>query len=96
MKTPQDIEAALNMPGGHIFHGDLQWPWLAEDSTVETPADRWGVATGVDNVLVCGSGRVEVARSAGSAGTTPRWRRWRCYDGHDGAGGSGRTRPSRR
>ena len=56
VKTPQDVDAALNMPGGHIFHGDLQWPWLPEGSPVETPADRWGVATGINNVLVCGSG----------------------------------------
>lgn len=56
VKTPQDIEAALNMPGGHIFHGDLQWPWLTAERPAETPAERWGVSTGVDNVLVCGSG----------------------------------------
>ncbi|MEJ7742561.1 MAG: NAD(P)-binding protein [Nocardioidaceae bacterium] len=56
VKTPQDIEAALNMPGGHIFHGDLQWPWLTAECAAETPAERWGVATGIANVLVCGSG----------------------------------------
>ena len=26
-KIPQDIERDLAMPGGHIFHGDLEWPW---------------------------------------------------------------------
>jgi phytoene dehydrogenase-like protein len=56
VKTPQDIESALNMPGGHIFHGDLQWPWLPAGCAAETPAERWGVATGITNVLVCGSG----------------------------------------
>ena len=30
--TPVDIEAELGMPGGHIFHGDLAWPWLADDA----------------------------------------------------------------
>ncbi|MEJ7742532.1 MAG: hypothetical protein WKF73_08305 [Nocardioidaceae bacterium] len=44
------------MPGGHIFHGDLQWPWLPAGCAAETPAERWGVATGIGNVLVCGSG----------------------------------------
>ena len=24
--SPLDVEAALAMPGGHIFHGDLAWP----------------------------------------------------------------------
>ncbi|MGI8577966.1 MAG: phytoene desaturase family protein [Nocardioidaceae bacterium] len=55
-KSPADIEQALNMPGGHIFHGDLQWPWLPMEVDPVTPAERWGVGTGVDNVMVCGSG----------------------------------------
>jgi phytoene dehydrogenase-like protein len=55
-KTPYDIEVALNMPGGHIFHGDLSWPWLDPGFDPVTAAERWGVATGIDNVFVCGSG----------------------------------------
>ncbi|MGH3471358.1 MAG: phytoene desaturase family protein, partial [Nocardioidaceae bacterium] len=55
-KTPQDIEHALNMPGGHIFHGDLQWPWLDDGAEQATAGQRWGVDTGVPNVLLCGSG----------------------------------------
>lgn len=55
-KTPYDIEAALNMPGGHIFHGDLAWPWLDAGFEPATAADRWGVGTGISNVFVCGSG----------------------------------------
>jgi phytoene dehydrogenase-like protein len=54
--APQDIDEALAMPGGHIFHGDLSWPWAPNRSRLETAAQRWGVATEVDNVLVCGSG----------------------------------------
>lgn len=57
VKTPRDIETELNMPGGHIFHGPLQWPWLdAEAAHPETPAERWGVASPDANVLLCGSG----------------------------------------
>jgi len=56
VKTPQDIEAELAMPGGHIFHGDLDWPWASNRALLETPAQRWGVATDVPNVLMCGSG----------------------------------------
>lgn len=55
-KTPRDVEAALAMPGGHIFHGDLAWPWLDEHERPAGPAERWGVATDHERVLVCGSG----------------------------------------
>ncbi|WP_121254690.1 phytoene desaturase family protein [Nocardioides ferulae] len=55
-KTPQDVEADLAMPGGHIFHGDLDWPWAPNRSRLETPAQQWGVQTHVPSVLLCGSG----------------------------------------
>jgi phytoene dehydrogenase-like protein len=55
-KIPQDIEADLAMPGGHIFHGDLEWPWAPARARLETPAERWGVQTGHSAVLLCGSG----------------------------------------
>lgn len=55
-KTPTEIEHELWMPGGHIFHGDLAWPWLEEDEHPRTPAARWGVATSHPRILLCGSG----------------------------------------
>jgi phytoene dehydrogenase-like protein len=55
-KTPQDIDHALAMPGGHIFHGDLAWPWSPNRTRMDSAAQRWGVATDLDNVLLCGSG----------------------------------------
>ena len=55
-KVPQDVEDDLAMPGGHIFHGDLEWPWAGSRQTLDTPAQQWGVATDVDTVLLCGSG----------------------------------------
>lgn len=55
-KTPPEIEADLAMPGGHIFHGDLDWPWAPHRVLLDTPARRWGVATDLDSVLLCGSG----------------------------------------
>jgi phytoene dehydrogenase-like protein len=51
-KTPYDIEASVGMPGGHIFHGDLQWPWATDPVDV----GRWGTETDVANLLICGSG----------------------------------------
>jgi phytoene dehydrogenase-like protein len=55
-KIPQDIEADLGMPGGHIFHGDLSWPWASDTADLGTPPARWGVATTRECVLLCGSG----------------------------------------
>ena len=61
-KCPQDLEQSLGLPGGNIFHRDLQWPW-AEDAA----SGRWGVATHHDRVLLCGSG----ARRGGAVSGIP-------------------------
>lgn len=55
-KVPQEVEADLAMPGGHIFHGDLEWPWAPNRARLETPAEQWGVQTDSASVLLCGSG----------------------------------------
>lgn len=55
-KIPQDVEADLAMPGGHIFHGHLEWPWAPARARLDAPAERWGVQTSYDAVLLCGSG----------------------------------------
>ncbi|MCW2815323.1 MAG: hypothetical protein JWN84_2778 [Nocardioides sp.] len=55
-KIPQDVERDLAMPGGHIFHGDLDWPWSPARARLDTPAQQWGVHTDHDAVLLCGSG----------------------------------------
>lgn len=54
-RTTADLERDLGMLGGDIFHGDLSWPWAPDDEPLETPADRWGVSSGVEGVLLCGS-----------------------------------------
>jgi phytoene dehydrogenase-like protein len=55
-KTTLDIEHALGMPGGNIFHGPLSWPFLEDDAPQSTAAERWGVATAHPRILICGSG----------------------------------------
>ena len=55
-KVPQDVEHDLAMPGGHIFHGDLDWPWAPTRARLDSPARRWGVQTEHDAVMLCGSG----------------------------------------
>ena len=60
-RTPLDLEAELAMPGGHIFHGDLAWPYRGESGP-------WGVATDVANLLLCGSGARRGGGVSGIAG----------------------------
>ncbi|TWD82584.1 phytoene dehydrogenase-like protein [Kribbella amoyensis] len=67
-KTPYDIEASVGMPGGHIFHGDLQWPWLDDPSDGLSAPERWGVATDVANLMICGSGARRGGAVSGIAG----------------------------
>lgn len=55
-KTTADLQDALGMTGGNIFHGALRWPFAADDEPLDTPARRWGVATAHDRILLCGSG----------------------------------------
>jgi phytoene dehydrogenase-like protein len=62
-RSPHDIEDELAMPGGHIFHGGLDWPWAASEREIGT----WGVETDIPNVLICGSG----ARRGGAVSGVP-------------------------
>jgi phytoene dehydrogenase-like protein len=55
-KTTLDLEHALRMPGGNIFHGPLSWPFAEDDSPRDTAAERWGVATPHPRILLCGAG----------------------------------------
>jgi phytoene dehydrogenase-like protein len=55
-KTTLDLEHALNLTGGNIFHGLLSWPFLEDDDAQSTAAERWGVSTRHPNILLCGAG----------------------------------------
>ncbi|MEU3215167.1 NAD(P)/FAD-dependent oxidoreductase [Streptomyces sp. NPDC006971] len=61
-KTPLDLERELGLPGGHIFHRDLAFPY-ATGST-----GRWGVETRHANVLLCGAGAVRGGGVSGVPG----------------------------
>jgi phytoene dehydrogenase-like protein len=67
-KTTRDLEHALRLPGGSIFHGDLAWPWAEDDEPLDTPAQRWGVDTGIEGVLLCGAGARRGGAVSGIAG----------------------------
>ncbi|HSD78006.1 MAG TPA: NAD(P)/FAD-dependent oxidoreductase [Solirubrobacteraceae bacterium] len=62
-RTPLDLESELAMPGGHIFHRDLAWPFAEDDGD----AGRWGVETQDPNVFLCGAG----ARRGGGVSGIP-------------------------
>ncbi|MDZ4264384.1 MAG: NAD(P)/FAD-dependent oxidoreductase [Mycobacterium sp.] len=55
-KTTADLEHSLAMTKGNIFHGALTWPFVEDDEPLRTAAQRWGVATAHDRILLCGSG----------------------------------------
>jgi phytoene dehydrogenase-like protein len=61
--TPLELEAELGMPGGHIFHRDLAWPFAETDEEI----GRWGVETAHANVWLCGAG----ARRGGGVSGIP-------------------------
>ncbi len=67
-KTTLDLEEALRMPGGNIFHGPLSWPWAEDGAPLATPAERWGVATRHPRILLCGSGAMRGGAVSGIGG----------------------------
>ncbi|MFG1684170.1 phytoene desaturase family protein [Nonomuraea sp. NPDC049269] len=58
-KTPVDLENEAGLPGGHIFHRDLSWPYAEEGG--------WGVETAHERILLCGAG----ARRGGGVSGIP-------------------------
>jgi phytoene dehydrogenase-like protein len=61
--TPTELESQLAMPGGHIFHRDLAWPFAESEHDVGS----WGVETQRPNVWLCGAG----ARRGGGVSGIP-------------------------
>jgi phytoene dehydrogenase-like protein len=51
VKTPLDIEAAIGLPRGNIFHRDLAFPFREEGE-----APGWGVETDDSSIFICGAG----------------------------------------
>ncbi|WP_054813883.1 phytoene desaturase family protein [Nocardia arizonensis] len=65
-RSPLDLEREVGLPGGHIFHRDLAFPYAADDA--DDPAGRWGVATKHRNILLCGAGAVRGGGVSGIPG----------------------------
>jgi phytoene dehydrogenase-like protein len=65
-KSPVDLERELGLPGGHIFHRDLEFPYRTDDDP--DPAARWGVRTDHRNIFRCGAGAVRGGGVSGIGG----------------------------
>ena len=63
VKTPLDIEEAISLPRGNIFHKDLSMPFR-EDGTPES----WGVETDDPRIFICGAGAVRGGGGSGIPG----------------------------
>ena len=63
VKTPLDIEVAISLPRGNIFHKDLSMPFR-EDST----APSWGVETDDPRIFICGAGAIRGGGVSGIPG----------------------------
>jgi phytoene dehydrogenase-like protein len=63
VKTPLDIEEAIALPRGNIFHKDLSMPFR-EDLTEPS----WGVETDDPRIFICGAGAVRGGGVSGIPG----------------------------
>ncbi|CAN2185919.1 COG1233 Phytoene dehydrogenase and related proteins [Candidatus Nanopelagicaceae bacterium] len=63
VKTPLDIEKAIALPRGNIFHKDLSFPFREDGST-----PSWGVETDDPRIFICGAGAVRGGGVSGIPG----------------------------
>jgi phytoene dehydrogenase-like protein len=63
-KSSIDLQEALGMPRGNIFHGQLSWFFTESDSQSGT----WGVETPHERVFLCGSAAMRGGAVSGIPG----------------------------
>ncbi|MGC3944659.1 MAG: NAD(P)/FAD-dependent oxidoreductase [Chryseolinea sp.] len=63
VKSPLDIEAAIGMPRGNIFHRDLAFPFRDDDAP-----PGWGVETDHPRIFICGAGAIRGGGVSGIPG----------------------------
>jgi phytoene dehydrogenase-like protein len=61
-KTPLDLEQAIGLPRGNIFHRELSWPFTDDEP------GRWGTETDLPNVFICGAGAIRGGGVSGIPG----------------------------
>jgi phytoene dehydrogenase-like protein len=63
VKTPLDLEDAIALPRGNIFHKDLSMPFREDGS-----APSWGVETDDPRIFICGAGAIRGGGVSGIPG----------------------------
>ena len=66
VKSPQDLEKDISLPGGNIFHMDLQFPF--SEANEVSRANRWGVETDDKQIFICGAGAIRGGGVSGIGG----------------------------
>ena len=55
-KSPIDLDEAISLPRGNIFHSDLTFPFCEDDESESRNGRRWGVETDDPRIFICGAG----------------------------------------
>ena len=63
VKTPLDIEVAIALPRGNIFHKDLSFPFCDDGAE-----GSWGVETDDPRIFICGAGAIRGGGVSGIPG----------------------------
>ena len=65
-KSPLDLEAAISLPRGNIFHRDLDFPFIEDGAASDTP--QWGGETDHPHIFIAGAGARRGGGVSGIAG----------------------------
>ncbi|GAA2235348.1 NAD(P)/FAD-dependent oxidoreductase [Promicromonospora sukumoe] len=72
VRTPVDLEGDVGLPGGHIFHRDLTWPF-AEDGPGSAVGEAAGAAGGSGADAGAASGAATWVDPGAATGAAERW-----------------------
>ena len=64
-KSPIDLEADIGLPRGNIFHRDLDFPFIENDTT---STQKWGSETDQPHFFLAGAGARRGGGVSGIAG----------------------------
>jgi phytoene dehydrogenase-like protein len=65
-KSPLDLEEAIALPRGNIFHRDLDFPFIEDEMQSDSP--QWGGETDHPHIFIAGAGARRGGGVSGIAG----------------------------